>query len=467
MKKLVLLLAILLPGLAWAQAAVVQSNQNDSGSSGVASLGVAFTTANITTSNYVIVSCTWFNTGQTVTVTDNASGGSNTYTDTGSSVATNSTTHVQTFKAKIVNGGGTKPTVTCNFAGGGASFPGLTIAEVSGADGTTFVDTSANATSSPAVTLTITAGTLTTSANNDLIYAACSNGNVPPLLGGGYALINQTSSSTGLTAEAGVLNTAVSGTYVPTVADPNQGAQNYACNAVAIKSANQTATAGVTRGNIWAQQTDATSTTRSWTHTTASATNSLLVVTLHSLSSQSGVAPTVTYNSVSMTNAGHICYNSTNYGAVCDVVFYKTAPPTGAHTVAVTYSNTTAGEEESEDFADVNQTTPITGIQSEAPATPLSTSTVTVTSALGDWVSSHIAYNAGLNTIAVGGTLVQDWQAKLPATGLFVGDAYAPGAASVTSTWTSTSAVEDHAQIAFDIAAAVAPPTHVMPPVVY
>lgn len=279
-------------------------------------------------------------------------------------------------------------------------------------------------------------------------WATAGVGSTAYAAGGGFQMLSFTSSSTGLGTEAQVVNTAMAGTYVPTFIDTNPSGDVLACNTVAIKAASQTAATGVQRGNVWEQATVAESTTRSWTHTVVSTSNSLLVVKLHTGQSIGGSAPTVTFNSVAMTNmSGSVCWNGTTYGENCVVVFTLVNPPSGAHTVAVTYTGTTSGVEQSEDFENVNQSTPTSGAQT-ANGTAASSSLTVTTGKTGDWVDD--ALMTGATTIAVSGSMVQDWQYDDTAYGYESADGHAPGAASVTLGWTFGGSKE-LAHIAFDI----------------
>jgi hypothetical protein len=414
--------------------------------------------SNITTGNYILATCSVFASGTTISVSDNASGGSNTYTDTGAGAATNSTGGtliIQTFKAKIVNGGGTTPTVTCAFSPSSAG--DIAIAEINGADATNFVDSTGNATPNPAAGATFTTGSVSTSAANTLLYAACvPNGTLQPFTPD-YTQLEHTGDD--MVTQVAVLNAGVAGTYVPAMIDARASTDNIACNTVAIKAASQVAQGGtIFPGNAWAQVTNTTSTTRSWTHVVAGGSNSLLVVSLHYRNSQSGFAPTVTYNSVSMTHTQLNCFNQGSGGtANCVDVFQLTAPSSGSHTVSVTYHATTDGHETSEDFSNTNQTTPITSIQNDTTAN--SSSSVTVTSTTGDWVSSHFSGQSGPTSLCAANSVVQDYNLKNSANGFWGGIGHAFGSSSVTMNWTTSSTSscpgtaigDNHTHVAFDI----------------
>ena len=453
----VLIALALCAASARAQVSVAQHTSARIGTAAT-SVSVAFG-SNITAGNYVLVTCAWYSNGETVTVTDNASGGSNTYSDTGSGAVTNATgpVWIQTFKAKIVNGGGTTPTVSCNLNNSTSLGINVAIAEISGADATTFVDSFTSATPNPAANTQFSAGTVATSAANTLIYAACFPNHTIVSQGLEYAKLEATIDD--LWTAVGAANTGAAGNYLPRF-QSGSSADNDACNVVAIKAASQTASTGVYPGNGYAQGTDTSSTSRSWTHTVAGGSNGLLLVKLLYRNAQSG-NPTVTYNSVSMSRVQFSCYN--NGTSTCIDVYQLTSPASGAHTVSVTYTSSTDGHEASEDFSNVNQTTPVTGIQTDL--TSSSGSSVTVTSRAGDWVSSQWTGISGPTSLCAASSTNSDYVFKTPTFGVWGGFGHATGASTVTMNWTTSSTAscpgsavgDNHAHMAFDIQSATAP----------
>jgi hypothetical protein len=454
LRKIFLLLLFLSWGIpAFGQVSVVQhtSARNSASSASVSATFVS----NATTSNYVLVSCAWFANGETVTVTDNASGGSNSYADTGSGAITNSTgpEWVQTFKAKIVHGGGTKPTASCNFSPN-TSFVNISIAEISGADSSTFVDSFNSNSPNPASGTNFQAGTVATSAAVVLVYAACVPQHDIKFPTRAYTQLEKTSDSL-LTAVAST-NTTVSGSYGPQMQQASGGNDNVACSLVGIKAANQSVT-GVSIGNSWSPGGHTTGTSFSWTHTSTGASNGLLIVALDYEAAQSG-NPTVTFNSVSMSRATALhCYNSGSGGTIhCVDVYQLLAPASGAHTVSVTYANSTAGMEMSWDFGNVNQTTPIASVQTDLTAA--STSSVTVTSTTGDWVLSNESANSSMTAICPLNA-TNSFSTYNSDSSHFFASGFAAGAGSVVMNWQTSSTGScpgtavgtNHAHVAFDI----------------
>jgi len=171
--------------------------------------------------------------------------------------------------------------------------------------------------------------------------------------------------------------------------------------------------------------------------------------------------PTVTYNSVSMSRVQLSCYN--NGTSTCIDAYQLTSPASGAHTVSVTYTSSTDGHEASEDFSNVNQTTPIASIQTDL--TSGSGSSVTVTSQTGDWVSSQWTGTSGPTSLCAASSTNSDYVFKIPTFGVWGGFGHALGASSVTMNWTTSSTAacpgsavgDNHAHMAFDIQSATAP----------
>jgi hypothetical protein len=453
MRKILLLLFLSCGIPALGQVSVVQHTSAENAASS-ASVSATFTN-NVTANNYILVSCAWFANGETVTVTDNAIGGSNTYADTGSGGVTNSTgpEWIKTFKAKITHGGGTKPTVSCNFSPA-TIFVNIAIHEISGADASTFVDSFNSNSPNPASGTNFQAGTVATSAAIVLVYAACVPQHVIRMPTGAYVQLEDTVDD--LLTMVAVANTTVSGSYGPELKQFNGGNDNVACSFVGIKAANQ-GSSGVSVGNSWSPGGHTTGTSFSWTHTATGASNGLLIVALDYEAAQSG-NPTVTFNSVSMPRATALhCYNSGSGGTIHCVDLYELlAPASGAHTVSVTYANSTAGMEMSWDFGNVNQSTPIASVQTDLTAA--STSSVTVTSATGDWVLSNESANSSMAAICPLNA-TNSFSTYNSDSSHFFASGFAAGAGSVVMNWQTSSTGScpgtavgtNHAHVAFDI----------------
>jgi hypothetical protein len=454
MRKLALLL-LLCASSARAQVSVAQHKSaliTTAGATQVTSQAAS----NVTANNYVYIHCAFYSSSLTLSASDSAG---NTYSsDVGPTTNSTGPEIIQTFHAKITAGGGTQITFKCTSSAPQSNSIDIAWEEVSGADATTPTDSTTSSTPNPAGDTIFNAGTLTTSAANTLVLAACFPVHTITATGPGYTKLESTVDD--LWTEVMATNTGVAGSYVPTFQD-GSNADNDACNVVGIKAANQSTASGVYQGNGYGQFTNSNSTSRSWTHTVAGGSNRLLTVSLHYRVSQAGIAPTVTYNGASMSRTQLTCFN--NGLIYCVDVFQLLSPTSGAHGVSVTYGTATDGAEGSEDFANVNQTTPITGIQTDVTAS--SGSSVTVTSTSGDWVSSRWTGQSGPTALCAASSTVQDYQKKVPLNGLWTGFGHAPGAASVTMNWTTSSTTlcpgtaigDNHAHVAFDIQSATAP----------
>jgi hypothetical protein len=479
MRKLALILlltsaALVLgcPAYAITDPAVVQHTSGLASGAGTTA-AATFTASNVTTGNYIVVTA--------VDYTTVASG----------------TSKVATLTAKITATGGTKPTVTCTtttspmsctdggdtFADAGCGIAtqtgfGVSVAsrdillvEVSGVDATTAVDSCANATPNPAsASGWYTGATVTSSASNTALYAACAPGNdntitaTPPA----STFLDKT-----VDGVANVLRTGIHAVG-PHSASFQAGAtvpDHDSCNGVHLKSADQTADTGVVLDNYVPVRADAGNSATTWSgsFTSGSGTNRLLLVRLfYNGSADTNSAPT--YNGVSMTRVNRTCDD--NGTQVCQDVYQLVAPATGSNTLSVTFISARFGYMIAKDFINVNQTTPVTSIQTENTQTT-NPSNTTVTAAAGDWIDTGDVVNA---KVACGSSsTIRDFA---PATSgdpeMFEG--HARGSGSVIMGWThitgsscpGTSGNAVHAQIAFDVQSATAAPrtfphrTHIM-----
>jgi hypothetical protein len=164
-----------------------------------------------------------------------------------------------------------------------------------------------------------------------------------------------------------------------------------------------------------------------------------------------GSATSVTYNGTPLTFAGA----QTN-GTVRSEIWYLTAPPSGAHNVAVTAPNATAVTATSMSFTGVNQTTPLGSTVGNIGTS--TTPSVTTTSAVGEPLFDVMGA-VGTTAPTVAGTTQTLRQTNTTANGLdhvVIGSSTAPGAGatSITMSWTIPSA--DWAEIAVPIKASTA-----------
>lgn len=103
-------------------------------------------------------------------------------------------------------------------------------------------------------------------------------------------------------------------------------------------------------------------TSLSWTHTTGSQNNRLIVVTVQSAgnSAAAGTVLSITYGSTSLTKAGSTqanCNASTNS---CDTeIWYAVNPASGSNTVSITTATNYVIDASAMTFYNVNQTTPV------------------------------------------------------------------------------------------------------------
>jgi hypothetical protein len=130
----------------------------------------------------------------------------------------------------------------------------------------------------------------------------------------------------------------------------------------------------------------------SWTHA-VSGSNRFLVVGVALGSYGATITMSATYNGASMTSAGFVNSDGTDVSGV--QLFYLLAPPVGSHTVQVTLSGGTADlEAGSISFTGVNQTTPVTNIESNYGSG--TSASVAVPSATGDMVVDAIANGSAI-----------------------------------------------------------------------
>lgn len=467
MKRVIALLGLL--WLLWATPAfaitdpIVVQHKSAENASSVNNITLT-STLNVTTNNYSIVTCAWFANGITASVTDPAG---NTYADTGAGAATNTTGPgwIQTFKAKITAGGGATLTPKCNYSSA-TTFVNILFHEISGLDASTAVDSTGNNSPNPSAnTWTITASATSTS-SNVLVYSVCApQHTIVNAAGPSYTATEFTSDA--ILSEYAIIHTA--GAHTP-VLKTGVNPDNWACNTVNFKSADQTAPTTVSLNNFVPIRADAGTSATTWSgsYSVGTDTNRLLIVRLYYNGSADTNSPP-TYNSVSTTRINRTCDDSTTQ--VCQDTYKLLSPATGSNTLTVTFSSARFGYMIAKDFGNVNQTTPISSIQTENIQTT-NPSNVTVTSATGDWVDTGNVVNAKVSCPSSSTGL--DFA---PATSgdpeMFEG--HAAGASSVTMGWTQitgstcpgVSGNANHAHIAFDIqASAGAVIRNTMPPVV-
>jgi hypothetical protein len=145
---------------------------------------LAFSIANLTAGNLILVGiATSAQVIPTLTVSDNAAGGTNTYSELLTATDGNTLCRASLFTAPIVHGAGTKPTVT--VAGNQASPFGtvFTIMEVSGVQNV--LDKSAVNTNPATSATPTTTATAATTAANELCVAVLANGATDTVLAAG------------------------------------------------------------------------------------------------------------------------------------------------------------------------------------------------------------------------------------------------------------------------------------------
>jgi hypothetical protein len=445
-------LALGRPVLAITDPAVVQ-HKSAQNSASVNNMTIT-STSNVTTGNYSNVTCAWFANGITTTVTDQAG---NTYADTGSGAVQQTTGPgwIQNFKAKITAGGGATLTPKCNYSSA-TTFVDIIWHEIQGADATTPIDGFGSAVPNPAANAWLITAFATSTNSNVFVYTACApQHNITNTPGPGYTATEFTTDA--VMSEYAVLH--IAGAHTP-VLRTGISADNWACITVNYKSADQTSDTGVVLDNYFPVRADANNSATTWSGSfiSGSGTNRLLVVRLYyNGSADTNSAPT--YNSVSMTRVNRTCDDHATQ--VCQDVYSLIAPATGSNTLSVTFTSARFGYMIAKDFANVNQTTPITSIQTENVQTT-NPSNVTVTAATGDWIDTGNVVNAK-NACASSSTILDFWPATSGDPEMFEG--HAQGTGSVTMGWThitgsscpGTSGNAVHAQIAFDIQAATAP----------
>ncbi len=169
----------------------------------------------------------------------------------------------------------------------------------------------------------------------------------------------------------------------------------------------------------------------SWTHTTTSSANRILLVGVY-VGSATANATGVTYNSVAMTQ---ISTSQTIPNAFGGITFwYLKAPTTGANTIAVTLAASSQFAGGAVSFSNVDQTTPI-GTANSATGSVVNSSSVAVTATTSAYVCDCIG--VGTATITVGGSQTQDYQQEQTLDVCCIAASHLQGnGGSTTMTWT-------------------------------
>jgi|GEM_PF-4223988 len=175
---------------------------------------------------------------------------------------------------------------------------------------------------------------------------------------------------------------------------------------------------------------NASSTTISYTNTSGS--NKLLVVGV-SAQQPYGYVTSITYNGTQLTKLGNL--SNSNQGRIEG--WYLVNPPVGTFNVVVNNSQGDNAVIGVMSFSNVNQTTPFgTVVSAQGSGT---TATVIANSAINDLVFGVVAFNNGSTNLTPGSGQTEYWD-KTVNSSIAGAGSMKPGAASVTMSWTSTSA---------------------------
>ena len=178
----------------------------------------------------------------------------------------------------------------------------------------------------------------------------------------------------------------------------------------------------------------------SWTHTVPTGSSNVCLIVGITVSNGDGALGTVTavtYNGVAMTQVATTADAFADGPYTRAYLFRLLDPPTGANTVSVTFSGNLGGSNGlvggAVTFANVDQITPVSNSATNNSGGGTSTpSTVTVTSAVGEWTIETVA--AAANTSLGSPTQTQQWLI-LDVGGTTAGGSTAAGATSVTFEW--------------------------------
>lgn len=400
-------------------------------------------TNNITTGSnrYFVVTCAWrHSSGVTASVSDNAGGGAGHTYSVGAGPATGgSTLDVETFYTNISLGNGTKPTFTCTFSAA-INYQLIDVSEWNNIGASAPKDTSSTGTDSanPARQAIFSAGSLTTASANTMLYTFCAptGGGFNP--GPFYTLI---SSTDGFISQYRLLY--ASGSYSVWVVSTSDGTSAAAtCTNVAFKSSDQTATTAVRAGGSGGKTFNgSTSGSSSWSYThniPSGGSNRLCVVDVFTIGTN---APTsVNCGSAATQLASSNVCDGLSFS--CQYVYQLVAPSAGANTVTVSFATATRGVAISSDYFNVNQTTPIAGLQTDnfsgnsnngnTCGSYCNPAALTVLSAVGDYVYAGIGVEHD-SMCPVSGTTM-DWEGLIGGIPT-VSVGHADGASSVTMSW--------------------------------
>jgi hypothetical protein len=176
-----------------------------------------------------------------------------------------------------------------------------------------------------------------------------------------------------------------------------------------------------------------------WSHTVGTGASRLLIVSV-SISYSGTTVSGITYGGVSLTSVGSVNAPSSD-GRI--EIWRLINPTSGTANIALSLasgsSSTVVGGGVS--FSNVNQTTPL-GTFASASAFNSATPSVTVTSATGDLVTDVVMWNT-TTVLTVGGAQTQRWNRTT--SGIVGAGSTAPGAASVTMSWTHAAATDSWA----------------------
>jgi hypothetical protein len=360
---------------------------NNSTTSSSSTLSCTMNHASVTNEK-IIVSCGAFgySTAPTITVTDNASGGSNTYTQDAQATNTGGPERVATFSADVVRGGGSTLTVTCHYSPASIDVDMLSAEFANLATGAKDSSTTAIPTGLAPNTLNQIA-TNTSTARNTLAYSACNpHKGLSPQAGPGWTALQQTSVDEVTDQYRVYLE---SGSQVVAFLEGNNTTNDdLACTFAAYALADQTAVAGVAVGNSSASLqfgAGSGSTTWSWTDTVSSSgSNTLAIVDLF-INGTTPPSAAPTYGGTSMTLITNIT-DQTNLES--HYVYKLVNPPAGANTVSVSFGSAKTGAGISTNFFNVNQSSPTSAAQTDNGST-LNPANLTVSSA-----ANHLVYTS-------------------------------------------------------------------------
>ncbi|MEK7165653.1 MAG: hypothetical protein AAB874_02500, partial [Patescibacteria group bacterium] len=192
-------------------------------------------------------------------------------------------------------------------------------------------------------------------------------------------------------------------------------------------------TGTVTYDNASSSNTNPDSSTLSWSHTTTTSANRILIVGV-ALRNNTAVS-SITYNGTNLTKIRSDF--ETTFNDARSELWYMVNPDTGTNTVAITAASSTTIEGGAVTYSGVNTADPlINNNGANSAGTIGTTATVNLTSAPGETVVDSVSLQSANTSLTVGGGQTQ--RVNLVGTAGALGMSQEVGADTTTMSWTFT-----------------------------